>query len=152
MVSQEKVAQLRDTLREILESFHQDNLEETVIAIVSAARIAFTIEDEAMKRHGTFAALQEGMTRCQTIKSQCYSRFHVNFPWQTKAGQDLLEFLASVPEEQTVDKFAEWWEKNDWRGKQHQPPTLQQIYEFWPCAFAPKPYQQLEIFRAEEDN
>ena len=29
-----------------------------------------------------------------------------------------------------LEKFSDWWKKNDWRGVKGQPPTLGQVEEF----------------------
>jgi hypothetical protein len=148
-ISQEKLGQFRETIREILDSCTPGGVsEEIVLAVVSAARIAFTNESDTPARKGTFTAMIDGLTRVQTIKATCHSRFGMNYHWDRKEGQDMLEFLSTRPDEETLDKFADWWENHDWRGQKRQPPTLGQIYEYWPQAFQRKESERPQIYRA----
>jgi hypothetical protein len=147
--SQVKLAEFRDVIRDILNDCTPGGVtEEIVLSIVSAARLAFTNEDDTPARKGTFTSMIDGLTRVQTIKATCHARFGMNYHWDCKEGQDMLEFFSTRPEGETLDIFADWWENNDWRGKQRQPPTLRQIYELWPQAFIKKEIDHIEIFRA----
>jgi hypothetical protein len=153
--SSTKLAEFRDVLRDLLLEYIDNTPEELIIGIVSAARMAFTTENEQPKRIGTVEAMQVGLNRVESIRSRCYERFKLNYSWNTKLGQDILEFLSTRPDGETVDKFADWYWSDDWRRTKRGAPSLTEIYTFWPQAFERPEYksdaQKIGIFRAGEN-
>jgi hypothetical protein len=147
------MSQFRDVLREMLCPIMGDvpAMEEMVINITSAARLAFSTEDP-QPRQGTMSAMLHGLNRIQTIKAQMFDRFRVNYSWETKQGEDMLEFFVNRPEGETIDKFANWYWSDKWRRESKGAPSLKEIYELWPQAFGTPRYlsedAQPQIFHA----
>lgn len=81
-------------------------------------------------------ALTKGAAYEEAMRGEIHACLRLNPNWQSKTWRALLLFLKERPEGQTITLFAQWWKKNDWRGRQGQPPTPGQIMELWPQAFA----------------
>lgn len=144
---------LRDIYRDILSEHIAEPPEELVFSLVSAAINAFKDEKSA-KRIGAEGSMQVGLNKVELIKSACYNRFKMNYPWDTKNGNDMLEFLSTRPENETIDKFADFWWSNDFHRLKKGAPSLQEIYQNWPAAFSAPEYKsdnsKPKIFRAGE--
>jgi hypothetical protein len=69
------------------------------------------------------------------IKEDFYQFFRINIVWESKSGRELLKWLKERPPDQTLGMFSSWWKTQDWRGKQGQPPSVNQVMELWPQAF-----------------
>lgn len=80
-------------------------------------------------------AMQRGATDTEKIREAVEKRFHISPNWQAKNWNDVLLFIRSRPAGQTLDRFADWWFENDWRGKEGAPPTCTNVRELWPQAF-----------------
>lgn len=151
-----KLAEFREVIRDILDKCTPGGVtEEIVLTIVSAARIAFTTESYQPQRRGTETALWAGMTRSAFIKSRCEERFKLNYNWDTKTGQEYLEWLLERPAEETIDNFADWYWSNDWRRTVKGAPSLGEIMYYWPQAFCKPIYssdnQKSQIFHAGDN-
>lgn len=74
----------------------------------------------------------------EQIKAKLHELFHVNFSWVTQDGHHLLAYLRDQENVlEKIDTWAEWYRVNHWKGKKQQPPSLRDIYEYWPTAFEP---------------
>jgi len=82
-------------------------------------------------------AISKGTNTHEQLQNTFFELFHINVNWDRKDGKLFLQWLKERPPDQTVEKFAEWWKTQDWRGKSGQPPTIYQIQELWPQAFIP---------------
>src|SRR3990170_1657964 len=81
--------------------------------------------------------ISRGTNTHEQLQNTFFELFHINVNWDRKDGKLFLQWLKERPPDQTVEKFAEWWKTQDWRGKSGQPPTIHQIQELWPQAFIP---------------
>jgi len=86
-------------------------------------------------QRGNLQAMQRGSQNTELIREVVEKRFHIYPNWQTKSWNDVLLFIRSRPAGETLDRFADWWYENDWRGKEGAPPTCTIIRELWPQAF-----------------
>lgn len=86
-------------------------------------------------RREIMGTMERGASDTEIIRESVEKRFHIYPNWQTRGWNDILLFIRSRPEGQTLDRFADWWFENDWRGKEGQPPTCTIIRELWPQAF-----------------
>ena len=130
------LAEYRDNLEDLLRQHIDDcNVIIQLIADIQVLSEQYYAGETKTKRRGTLESMVAGLNRVETVKSRCMARFGVNYLWYRKEESQILEWLCARPKEETIDKFADWWETKDWRGKQRQPPTLTQIYQFWPRAF-----------------
>jgi DNA-binding PadR family transcriptional regulator len=86
-------------------------------------------------KKGIAEAMQHGATNTEKIRTCVEKRFHIFPNWQAKNWNNLLLFIKERPKGETLDRFADWWYAEDWRGKQGAPPTCGNIYELWPQAF-----------------
>lgn len=84
-------------------------------------------------------AIYTGVQEQLSLEDRFYDCFHLNINWQRKDGRLFMSWLKDRPKGQTIEKFAEWWKTHDWRGKQGQPPSLDQIQTLWPQAFIAQP-------------
>lgn len=82
-------------------------------------------------------AITKGQNRNATITQELNRLFHRNYPWGTKTGRAVYQYLAEIDATpQDAAAFARWWHSNDWRGQKGQAPTVTHIQELWPQAFA----------------
>jgi hypothetical protein len=86
-------------------------------------------------REELLKSMVHGAQNTLDIRATVERRFHINPNWQSKNWNNLLLFIKERPKGQTLDRFADWWYAEDWRGKQGAPPTCGNIYELWPQAF-----------------
>lgn len=91
------------------------------------------------------AAIERGSSRANEISEAVSREFSINPAWNTRRWRSVLEFLISRPEGETVEAFATWWRRDNWKGKKGQPPVAEEIVEQWPQAFQKKPATQ-EVF------
>lgn len=89
-------------------------------------------------RQSTLNAMTAGMSKDEIVKAD-WSRLFVTTPnWNTKTGRAFIVWAKERAERgETLDRFAEWWYENDWRGKDGSPPTLNLVMEFWNLAHNP---------------
>lgn len=93
---------------------------------------------EEARRASSAAALMRGVQRHEGVKGDLYRLFHINVNTENKSKKEFVEFIMGRPAEETLEKFAQYWYSEDWRGKNGQPPTPAQIMELWPQAFIQK--------------
>lgn len=106
----------------------------------------------AGKRKASIAqAMQRGAAAHAGIQDDVFRLFRITPNWNTKTARDFLAWLHTRPATERLDTFAEWWWKNDWRGRQGQPPTLANIQELWGQAFSnPERPQSSDPLEAEK--
>ena len=95
-----------------------------------------TVEEEYKERLKT-ALVVGGIEHIQ-MQDRFFSCFHINIDWDRKDGKNFLKWLKDRPHEQSIESFSSWWYANDWRGKQGQAPSIDQIKTLWPQAFVVK--------------
>lgn len=95
-------------------------------------------------------AIERGRVRQFELEEAIQKNFHINPDWDNKRNTRFMQWLKTVSEDQTVEKFREWWYSEDWRGKDGQPPTLDQIRELWPQAFSDAPIDPNKPMTDEE--
>lgn len=131
---------LRLTIRDVLKEYGIDDLAmemeiaTAVINVLSGNKPNKKWTSDKV-RAGAAKALEEGTEREDTIKGDFYKHFHINIDWDKKQSKDLLAFLMERPKGETIDRFAAWWDTEDWRGKDGAPPSLFQVWTLWPQAF-----------------
>jgi hypothetical protein len=140
--------QVRQAINEILIRYGVDNLELEISLTEQAWALAQPNGDKPehqrltsdQARQDTLNALGRGSRAVEDITGAVYQHFRINIHWETRTGRQFLEWLVCRQAEgQTVETFAAWWKRDDWRGKTGQPPSMQQMYELWPQAFIAKP-------------
>jgi hypothetical protein len=94
-------------------------------------------------------AMQRGGERDIEVKQKVHDLFHISPNWSWKGNRAFLEW-AKQRRDGEMEKFAEWWYEDDWRGKSGQSPTLAQVMELWPQAFVPKKESALDRMIREE--
>lgn len=82
----------------------------------------------------TLRAMTRGQEEQITLEARVKRSLHIEPNWSYKSNAEFMHWLKERPEGETIEKFAEWWYKNDWRGKKFQPPTLALVRELWPTA------------------
>jgi hypothetical protein len=136
--------QVRQAINEILIRYGVDNLELEISLTEQAWALAQPNGDKPehqrltsdQARQDTLNALGRGSIAVEDITGAVYQHFRINIHWETRTGRQFLEWLVCRQAEgQTVETFAAWWKRDDWRGKTGQPPSMQQMYELWPQAF-----------------
>ena len=113
------------------------DIEEDFIPAAKAAGENLSETPEEKHKARTREALSRGEAAQISLEDRFYQCFHINVSWNSKSGKLFCQWLKERPPDQTVEKFAEWWKTQDWRGRSGQPPTIYQIQELWPQAFIP---------------
>ena len=81
-------------------------------------------------------SMEEGLKLGATIQSDFRKWLGLTPNWDTKTNQANYQFFRDRYQAgETAQKFKEWWVANDWRGKQGQQPTFNQVREMWLQAF-----------------
>lgn len=68
------------------------------------------------------------------ILADCNRIWGINLQVETKQGKKLCKFLAGRPADETIERFAEWWDKYH-----KTPPSCYTMLENWGAAFRPTP-------------
>ncbi len=70
------------------------------------------------------------------IEGAFYKHLRRSPNWNRSDYGDAMQKLKLYKQRgQTIEMFAKWWFENDWRGKEGQSPTVEQVLEMWPAAF-----------------
>src|SRR3989337_692645 len=73
--------------------------------------------------------ISRGTNTHEQLQNTFFELFHINVNWDRKDGKLFLQWLKERPPDQTVEKFAEWWKTQDWRGKSGQAPLVHPTQE-----------------------
>ena len=90
----------------------------------------------------TIEAMGRGVQKDLELKDEWFRYFRTEPNWKTKtASAFALWYKSERNPDQTLERFATWWWRNDWRGKDNQPPTIPQVRELWAQAFTTPTHQ-----------
>jgi len=88
------------------------------------------------RNKATAKAIEAGANLSSTIKADFRKWLGLTPNWDTKTNQANYQFFRerySLGE--TAQQFKEWWVAEDWRGKQGQQPSYNNVREMWLQAF-----------------
>lgn len=105
---------------------------ETSIVIYDYLSMVMGDKNKVKGAGGVLPAIGHGATKSEILKEKVEKGFSLNIDWGTKRWKKLIEFLKERPETEPIEDFINWWKTVDWRGKQNQAPTPEQIMELWP--------------------
>jgi hypothetical protein len=90
-------------------------------------------------------AYQKGMQQQNTIEETVYLLWKITPNFHRKDWKELIQYLKEAGDPVgKLEAFGKWWQKEDWRGKQGQAPTADQIRTYLPRA--------LEMFASHDEN
>ena len=94
---------------------------------------------EAQKEQ-TRQAMERGYLANGNLKERVEKALNVLPNWKQRGAVAWLQWLSAAENEGfcTIEQFSQWWNTQDWRGKQGQPPTLDQVRYCWPQAIEHK--------------
>lgn len=94
-------------------------------------------EQPADRKQAALDALVKGMNKNAQMEADWTRLFRTTPNWKTKTASELMVWLKERAEHgETLDKFAEWWFANDWRGQRNEPPAANVVREMWGLAFS----------------
>lgn len=91
-----------------------------------------TLEQRQVKM---LKAMNRGMQQNEEIAEAICRLFKITPNLHRKDWRELIQFLKEAGEPvEKLEAFGKWWYKEDWRGKQGQSPTADQIRTYLPQA------------------
>jgi hypothetical protein len=89
------------------------------------------------RKQATLDALVKGMGKNAQMEADWTRLFQTTPNWKTKTASELMVWLKERADHgEMLDQFADWWFRNDWRGKQGAPPSINLVREMWGLAFS----------------
>ena len=80
-------------------------------------------------------AMERGREQNEGIEEAIYRIFKITPNLHRKDWRELIQYLKEAGEPtEKLEAFGKWWYKEDWRGKQGQSPTADQIRTYLPQA------------------
>lgn len=136
------VYELREAVRQVLEKHNLLANVQLEFDLMQAIRKAVQPDIQAnvpadVRQQTTFDALVRGMNKNAQMEADWTRLFHTTPNWNTKTNKELMVWMKERADHgETLDRFAEWWFANDWRGKSGSPPATSIVREQWGLAFA----------------
>jgi len=95
----------------------------------------------------TLDAINNGAKDHTDMRDRWYNCFLSRPNWDTKTNGKSLRFLIERDKAgQAIERFAEWWNSDDWRKDKALPPVPSKVKELWAQAFdKPSEREQLEV-------
>jgi len=89
------------------------------------------------RQESTLQALAAGMGKNAQYEADWTRLFNTSPNWKTKTNSELMVWMKERGDNgESLDRFAEWWYANDWRGKRGEPPMSPGVVrEMWMQAF-----------------
>ena len=109
---------------------------ENVAAILAGRDSDISKQKSDAQKERVVKAIATGEKNHRDMQDRWFDCFTTRPNWDTKANGKSLRFLIDRAEhDQMIERFAEWWDSDDWRREKALPPVPSKVVELWAQAF-----------------